>query len=99
MIDKRTDAALRFRTTLPDAIAIRAVALGQADEHQQKRAIEAILIRLCKKHVDAFTPGAPDVSNFLSGRVSIALEIEQYAVRTPEQLKQLFGKGQNNDAT
>lgn len=89
---KREEPSLRFRTELPDAVAIRAVAAGLADAAQQQRAFQAILLRLCECRRLSYVPGQQDITAFLQGRVSVGLEMEQYALQSVDELKQLFDR-------
>lgn len=53
--------------TPADVSALAALFLGTADEHQQKRAREWILLRACRLNGSTFDPD-PSVSSFLQGR-------------------------------
>ncbi len=84
--------SLRFRTDLSDALAIQAVFNGTAVEAEQKRAMAAIVSRMCATQRDNFDPTNERVTSYLLGRESIAKEIAQYVQQSPGQLETMFNR-------
>lgn len=60
---------------LPDASALQALLKGQADEYQQKRALNWILTNACMTYEETFVPREADTSAFLAGRRNVGLQI------------------------
>lgn len=61
--------------TPEQAAAIKAVAKGNASPDQQKTALLWIMDDACGTWMDAIQPGHPDVTAYLTGRKSVALQI------------------------
>lgn len=57
------------------AAAIRAVAKGNASPGQQRDALLWIMDEACGTWGDGFVPGQPDVTAYMNGRRSVALQI------------------------
>lgn len=57
------------------ASAIKAVAKGNASPGQQKTALLWIMEDACGAFSDSFAPGKPDVTAYMDGRRSVALQI------------------------
>ena len=74
---------------LPDAMAIKAVAAGTADEHQQRRAITHILQRLCEMGRLAYVPESDRDTCLALGRQSVGFEIRLYVQETVDELKRI----------
>lgn len=81
---KKRDSWLPAKLERGDVMAIKALAAGNANEGQQKRAIECILIDMCGIRDETFNPGltrdgrkvdGERVSTFLQGRRSVGLQI------------------------
>lgn len=79
------------RFDLADAIAVKAVASGTADEVQQRRAMEWILNGLCRIRDLSYTESPRD-TDFNEGRRFVGLEIAMYWQTSVETLKQLSTK-------
>lgn len=60
---------------LADAAALKALASGTADKHQQVRAIRWIVERAAMTYDQAFVPGSADVTAFIEGRRSVGNQI------------------------
>lgn len=60
---------------LADAAAIQALARGDAEESQQKRALTVIVEKLAGTYEHTFVPGAQDQTTYLEGRRSVGLQI------------------------
>ena len=60
---------------LPDASALQALARGEADQHQQLRALKWIVEAACGTYEHTFVPGSPDQTQYLEGRRSAGLQI------------------------
>ena len=60
---------------LPDASAIQALARGDADAQQQKRALAVIVEKLAGTYEHTFVPGGQDQTIYLEGRRSVGLQI------------------------
>lgn len=60
---------------LADAAAIQALARGDAEASQQKRALTVIVEKLAGTYEHTFVPGAHDQSTYLEGRRSVGLQI------------------------
>lgn len=61
--------------TEEQAAALRAVAKGNASPGQQKTALLWIMEDACGTWSDGFSPGKPDVTTYMDGRRSVALQI------------------------
>lgn len=60
---------------LADAAAIQALARGDAEASQQKRALTVIVEKLAGTYEHTFVPGAQDQTTYLEGRRSVGLQI------------------------
>lgn len=60
---------------LADATALQALAAGEADSEQQKRALDWIVHVACSTYQTTFHPGEPDASAFAEGRRFAGLQI------------------------
>jgi hypothetical protein len=60
---------------LPDAYVLQALARGEADAAQQKRALEVIVKQLAGTYEEPFVPREPDTSAYLMGRASVGKQI------------------------
>lgn len=60
---------------LADASALQALAAGEADSEQQKRALDWIIHVACGTYQPTFHPGEPDASAFAEGRRFAGLQI------------------------
>jgi hypothetical protein len=60
---------------LADASAMQAIARGDADATQQKRALSVIVEKLAGTYEHLFVPGQPDTSTYLEGRASVGRQI------------------------
>ena len=77
-----------------DALAIKAVAKGNASEAQQRRAMQWIVQSAAMTYDETFVAGQPDVSANLQGRRYVGLQIVKL-INTPiEQMK--FGEEKEN---
>jgi hypothetical protein len=65
----------QWEDDLPGAVAIQAVALGTADEDQQKRAIQTIVEGLCQTYELSFSPDSERDSAFAEGKRFVGLQI------------------------
>lgn len=73
--------------TIAEAVALKALAAGNASEDQQRRAFEFVVYRLAKIGAPSFHPGDPHSTAFKEGRRSVGIHIN-YLVQTPtEKLK------------
>lgn len=61
--------------TEEQAAAIRALAKGNASPGQQRDALLWIVDEACGNWGDGFSPGKPDVTTYMNGRRSVALQI------------------------
>jgi hypothetical protein len=59
----------------PDAYVLQALARGEADAAQQKRALEVIVNQLAGTYEETFVPREPDTSAYLMGRASVGRQI------------------------
>lgn len=73
--------------TLEEARALKAVAVGEANSEQQKKALSWIIHRACGATLDTFAPGEPDVSAYRQGRRAVAVLITQVLLLKPEELR------------
>lgn len=64
---------------LADASAIQALARGDADAQQQKRALSVIVEKLAGTYEHTFVPGGQDQTIYLEGRRSVGLQIVKLA--------------------
>lgn len=60
---------------LPDAVAIKALAEGKADEWQQKRALHWIMTVAAMQNGNAFYPESPMETAYAMGRKYVAEQI------------------------
>lgn len=60
---------------LADASALQALARGDADATQQKRALEVIVNQLAGTYEETFVPRESDTSAYLMGRASVGRQI------------------------
>jgi hypothetical protein len=60
---------------LADASALQAIARGDANATQQKRALSVIVEKLAGTYEHTFVPGAQDQTIYLEGRRSVGLQI------------------------
>ncbi len=60
---------------LYDITAIQALARGEANDQQQMRALAWIVNQAAMTYDEPFVPGKPDVSDYLSGRMSVGRQI------------------------
>ena len=58
--------------------ALRALAAGEADAGQQRKALQLIVRKFARGYDVAFVPGAPDQSAFLAGRGFVAQLVFKY---------------------
>lgn len=58
-----------------DANALKALAIGDALPHQQKRALDWIISKACMTYDEAFVPGQPDVTANIGGRQTAGRQI------------------------
>lgn len=58
-----------------DAVALQALSIGNADEHQQKRVLDWILYKACDFHGISFRPESERESSFAEGKRHIAQQI------------------------
>ena len=61
--------------TLKEARAIRALVSGEATKDQQKTAYLWLVTGACGAGKEMLVPGQPDVSAYLTGRLSVSLQI------------------------
>lgn len=61
-----------------EALAIKALSQGKADEHQQVLALAVIIKKLARAYDVHFTPGEPDASAFLAGRGFVGQKLTKY---------------------
>jgi hypothetical protein len=59
----------------PDASCLQALARGEADAQQQKRALSVIVEKLSMTYDEPFVPREPDTSAYLMGRMSVGRQI------------------------
>lgn len=60
---------------LPDAVAVKALAEGKADEWQQKRALHWIMTVAAMQNMNAFFPESPMETAYAMGRKYVAEQI------------------------
>lgn len=65
-----------------EVMAVKAVANGQASEEQQRVAMRWIIEKAAMTYDEMLVPGQPDVSNHLTGRRNVGLQIVKL-VNTP----------------
>lgn len=82
--------SLNFRAfDLADAMAVKAVADGRAEPHQQQRAVTWILRGLCGMGSLPYVPESDRDTVLLIGRQSVGYEIQLYITKPADDLKQL----------
>ena len=74
-IPQHGTAAAYAVPSLEQARALQAFAKGEATERQQKVAFDFIVRGACGAGRETLAPGQPDVSAYLSGRLSVSLQI------------------------
>lgn len=62
-----------------DAFAIKALIAGNANDAQQRRAIDWIINRACQTYDEPFIPDNPRATDYLLGRRSVGLQIVKLA--------------------
>lgn len=77
---------------LADAMAIKAVAEGRAEEHQQRRAMRWILQGLCEMGKLPYVPESERDTSFALGRQSVGFEIRLYIQEPADVLKNISEK-------
>jgi len=83
---------------LPDASALQALSRGEADEHQQRRALACIVEKLAGTYEHTFVPGAQDQTIYLEGRRSVGLQIVKLLKVDLGALRQAEAAAQANPA-
>lgn len=77
-----------------DATALQALARGEADAGQQKRALDWVIKAACATYQTAFQPGMPDATAFAEGRRFAGNEIVKLLkINVPAYIK---AKGNHN---
>ena len=71
-----------------DAAALQAVARGNADATQQKRALDWIINVACATYQISFQPGMPDATAFMDGRRYAGTEIVKLLKLNLETIRQ-----------
>jgi hypothetical protein len=65
----------QWEDNLPGAVAIQAVAAGQADEAQQKLALTTIVEMICQTYDLSYSPDSERDSAFAEGKRFVGLQI------------------------
>jgi hypothetical protein len=60
---------------IAEVSAVQALFRGEANEQQQRLALDWIIYSAGMAHDQSFVPGQPDVSDFIEGRRSVANQI------------------------
>lgn len=74
---------------LLDALAIKAVSEGEADEVAQKRALDWIVKGIARVRDLSYDPESSHATAFAEGRRSVGLEIALYMTMSPRDLEKL----------
>jgi hypothetical protein len=69
--------------------ALRALAEGNADAHQQVLALSVVLKKFCRTYDLAFVPGKADESAFLAGRQFPGQQIMKYLKLNPTLIEEM----------
>ncbi len=67
-----------------DAVAMQALQRGEANEQQQKRALDWIIRVAAGTYNSTFHPGQPDASAFAEGRRFVGLEVVKLLTINPK---------------
>jgi hypothetical protein len=79
---------------IADASAIQALARGEADSHQQKRAMDFIITKLCATYDLSFRPGGEDgrrATDFAEGRRMVGTQIVKHIHLNLSKLREAKG--------
>lgn len=74
---------------IADAMSVKAVAEGRADEHQQRRAMAWILRGLCEMGRLAYSPDSERDTAFALGRQSVGFELTLYIQKHADELREI----------
>lgn len=77
------------RFDLADAMAIKRLALGEADAESQKRALEWIVYGVLGLRDEPYDPDSARNTDYALGRQGAAREIVLYTTLPPDELKAL----------
>jgi hypothetical protein len=83
---------------LADALAIKAVAEGRADEHQQRRAVKWLLRGLCEVGRLAYSPDSERDTAFALGRQSVGFEVQLYIQEHADILREIAERRKSRGA-
>lgn len=78
---------------LPVAVAIQALSRGEADRHQQVLALRWIVEAAGMGYDQSFVPGQADVSAFIEGRRSVAMQVVKLTKVNTAALKKAPASG------
>lgn len=76
-----------------DALAVQAVALGTANDAQQKRALKWIIEDAARTYDESFIPGDMHGTNFSEGRRFVGLRIVRLLKMSQSEIEELKNKG------
>lgn len=74
-VSRKVPPYFRADYDVPDVSALQALARGEADADQQRRALDWIIRRAAGTYQVSFQPGAPDATAFSEGRRFVGTEI------------------------
>jgi len=78
----KTPAWDAFPATKAEIMALKALAAGNANVHQQKRALSFILHTACRLNSVSFDPTSERISAFNDGRRWVGMQV-QHLINTP----------------
>lgn len=70
-----------------DITALQALARGEANEQQQRRALDWIITKAAMTYDEPFVEGKPDASAYLAGRMSVGRQIVKLLKLDPAMMK------------
>lgn len=70
--------------------ALQAMALGTANDVQQKHALKWIIEQACGTYDQSFRPGDPHATNFAEGRRFSGLQIVKLLKLRPTEIEEMF---------
>lgn len=70
-----------------DITSLQALARGEANDQQQRRALDWIITRAAMTYDEPFVEGKPDASTYLAGRMSVGRQIVKLLKLDPAQMK------------
>lgn len=74
---------------IADAMSVKAVFEGRADEHQQRRAMAWILRGVCEMGRLAYSPDSERDTAFALGRQSVGFELTLYVQEPADKLREI----------